>query len=973
MASSSKAGKLRGKIGAFAREREEFEQKKRELQEEMNKEKHNMGKIRKGMRGNDIKMDTETDDVSPDENNVPKLQSKKSMRHVYKSTETPSPDTLAKVPPIPSCPKVSDWAYTGDINSSPPVVKSQELYEDVRFLGRGSYGTVDLVKNREDNRLYASKTLLLQHKSEEKAFLHEVKYLRAHRHPFIVHLHDVFMSIHPKKVFLIMHYCEGGDLGKVITMTERNKTFLQENQVLKWISQVALALSYLHSFGIAHRDIKPVNILLTDSGELAQLADFGLATEVTDSTAMETAEVGTPYYTSPEMINNSPSVLASDNWALGVVLFEMLTLQLPFDGVTTVDLVRSILHEPPRRHLIPQKHYTNDVVHLIDGLLEKDINSRMTVNQFLQQPVVYHKAAMLPTSYRPKYLEERLRRYHVRQMTIQLDKLGIAPGSNRPPRSSQGEEHIDRVGHPSEATPPSVTANASPIAPVSGGNASSSPALSIAIPPDMKDAGVAMKGSPCLPALGVTTSHSCASNLSTAETVVAPGSLSNRQSPRDKVPAGIAQNTALGVVEDDTEILHKHGVGAIEHASNYLKKHQHHSAAPNSTHSSPIDSSGNTASPTAEFGNLTSNGQSSTSSISGHGNSVSTGNISSLKANGTSAPASNSVTGISPLTSTRAHRPANSTSVSPSPDDGASVLRTTSDVANLCNSTGSLPPLKITSSERPPSTDGIAKSARRVRKKSAENRTASSESSRGSKSSRRSRENLVDGGGGAPAGMCVEGMGVITSNIINLAVSETVQQLTSDMPPSEKSVSEITISVKTQGNISRNVSTDHLEPKGTVDSHTEGIPSDYEVPQVVESKRSMDSTYNLKVEASITPTLEQIDGEAHAQENVTPKEGMSDKNSTVEVSPLHSMELRKSTDATVNIADFEQDVGIGHEVNAEQATRSPTHNSQTNTHNAHDHMDNTQEKVLDEHNNNPPPIVASLSISTDETVVVNNS
>ncbi len=125
---------------------------------------------------------------------------------------------------------------------------------------------------------YASKTLLLQHKSDEKGFLHEVKFLRQHRHPFVIHLHDVFMSTHPRyplypnfltigrKVFLIMHYCEGGDLGKVISMAGKNNQPLQELQVVKWISQVGLALAYLHSRNVAHRDIKPVNILLSDSG-----------------------------------------------------------------------------------------------------------------------------------------------------------------------------------------------------------------------------------------------------------------------------------------------------------------------------------------------------------------------------------------------------------------------------------------------------------------------------------------------------------------------------------------------------------------------------------------------------------------------------------------------------------------------------------------------------------------------------------
>jgi hypothetical protein len=144
---NTKAGKLRGKLGSFAKEREEFEQKKKELEEEMFREKQNMGKIRKGLRGNDLNMET----CSTEEDEAMNRKNKSSKN--IKNSQIESTEHLMKAPPIPSGPKISDWCYIGPLDSSPPVVKSQELYEDVRFLGRGAYGTVDLVKNREDNRL----------------------------------------------------------------------------------------------------------------------------------------------------------------------------------------------------------------------------------------------------------------------------------------------------------------------------------------------------------------------------------------------------------------------------------------------------------------------------------------------------------------------------------------------------------------------------------------------------------------------------------------------------------------------------------------------------------------------------------------------------------------------------------------------------------------------------------------------------
>lgn len=151
---SSKAGKLRGKLGSFAKEREEFELKKKELQEQMNQERQNMGKIRKGMRGNDLNIQShESEDICSEDEVITSRKVRSSSRSKRPSEVTTPTELFSKLPPIPSGPKVSDWAYTGSADSTPPVVKHQELYEEVRFLGRGAYGTVDLVKNREDNRL----------------------------------------------------------------------------------------------------------------------------------------------------------------------------------------------------------------------------------------------------------------------------------------------------------------------------------------------------------------------------------------------------------------------------------------------------------------------------------------------------------------------------------------------------------------------------------------------------------------------------------------------------------------------------------------------------------------------------------------------------------------------------------------------------------------------------------------------------
>lgn len=134
--------KIRDQLGLYAKEREEFEQQRKVLEQEMNRGKQNMEKIRKGIR---INPSSSLNEAADEEISIKRTKSWKVSR----------PDTVEqmKSPPTPSGPKISDWCYNSSLDSLPPILKSQEMYEDVRFLGRGSYGTVDLVKNREENKL----------------------------------------------------------------------------------------------------------------------------------------------------------------------------------------------------------------------------------------------------------------------------------------------------------------------------------------------------------------------------------------------------------------------------------------------------------------------------------------------------------------------------------------------------------------------------------------------------------------------------------------------------------------------------------------------------------------------------------------------------------------------------------------------------------------------------------------------------
>ena len=215
----------------------------------------------------------------------------------------------------------------------------------------------------------------------------------------------------------------------MIKSNKKSKSSIPEGQITKWVIQIGLALHFLHENGIIHRDLKPCNVMLTEGGELVKVVDFGLALDVSDrdnSTGSTTTEAGTPYYTSPEMIQSLPCSFPTDCWSFGVMLHELLALDLPFHGRSTEDLVKSILNDTPP-HVPP--HYSADLPKIAQALLNKNPNLRLTMAGLLSDNIFANKITAFPQSYRPKALEERIRRCHTKQLSVQISNLRMSKNS----------------------------------------------------------------------------------------------------------------------------------------------------------------------------------------------------------------------------------------------------------------------------------------------------------------------------------------------------------------------------------------------------------------------------------------------------------------------------------------------------------------------------------------------------------------
>ncbi|OQV19354.1 Ribosomal protein S6 kinase alpha-2 [Hypsibius exemplaris] len=213
-------------------------------------------------------------------------------------------------------------------------------FELLKVLGQGSFGKVFLVRKvrgKDEGKLYAMKVLkkaTLKYRDrmrtkKERDILSEVN------NPFVVKLHYAFQT--EGKLYLILDFLRGGDLFSRLS----KEVMFTEEDVKFYLAELAVALHHLHRFGIIYRDLKPENILLDSDGHIS-LTDFGLSKEAVEGEKTYSF-CGTVEYMAPEVVNRRGHSCAADWWSFGVLMFEMLTGNLPFQGANRKETMTQIL------------------------------------------------------------------------------------------------------------------------------------------------------------------------------------------------------------------------------------------------------------------------------------------------------------------------------------------------------------------------------------------------------------------------------------------------------------------------------------------------------------------------------------------------------------------------------------------------------------------------------------------------------
>ena len=244
-------------------------------------------------------------------------------------------------------------------------------FEPLRCLGKGTYGTVLLVKQASTGKLYAQKQLRKATLTVRKKLVEQTKTERnilesVNRHPYVVKLYYAFQD--HEKLYLILEYAQGGELFERM----RSEHMFPEETAAFYMAEMVLALEHLHKdVGVIYRDLKPENCLLDAEGHLL-LTDFGLSKVPADGEACRSM-TGTVEYMAPEVIQEQQYGTAVDWWSLGILGVDLLTGSSPFHANNDMKIREKIL----KSKLILPYYLSPDAKDLLTRLLRKEPKKRL--------------------------------------------------------------------------------------------------------------------------------------------------------------------------------------------------------------------------------------------------------------------------------------------------------------------------------------------------------------------------------------------------------------------------------------------------------------------------------------------------------------------------------------------------------------------------------------------------------------------
>ena len=353
--------------------------------------------------------------------------------------------------------------------------KIENTYNIKGNLGSGSYGSVFIVEKKDNNQSFAMKrinTSQLMGSNDYRRQMHEMNILFFNKCPYLLHGLDVSYIREKSRLDIITELYDGRNLNNLISKYRAFKKPIPNSMIWNIFIQISLGIQYLHSNGVIHRDLKPANILLNNNDNPTKIVicDFGASICLDNVNAYCNTKIGTPYFMSPEQNNDIHYDKKTDIWSLGCILYELITLEKPFEA-DNIDILNKKINKGYYKPIVLKSSSSDTHIwsFLLKKMLEPDVSIRSSIDNIIDLPEIREKISLykliqvksekldIPERLHSKSVYSSYGLYHY---VVNL-KNDFAYIMTKPTNSySIKDKYVDKINHNNIKLPPIPPKNA---------------------------------------------------------------------------------------------------------------------------------------------------------------------------------------------------------------------------------------------------------------------------------------------------------------------------------------------------------------------------------------------------------------------------------------------------------------------------------------------------------------------------------